>query len=494
MGKRAYENEKFLISYFFMPGDEVILFEPEIDEAMVPQPDRIGDAAQIVLIEGAVQLVPESVRGVARGILNLVARTGRQRLEQGVANLARRVGELIEAETELLLWQDDQHTLLEFEDEFEPAQKRRSQINDQDDDVKARNMIDPQKFVDILSELIPSGMSVVTAGGHTVPRDSDQTVLPMQQHISCIAKFQKHDVGHGSTGVSENYALIGGFNVFNVMNSETATRTPIAGHATDWLHEASSYFIINDEGSSPSVSQVRQWDAPQIMRLHKAEAIYDRYHVTSVKMVVIFTNVDTVNTIKVWGRFFHQGDNRVRSAFAADSFGWPADPESLRALKLETVGSEVYNSLSRIAVDRLDGTPGMHVLTLGPNSANGPPNQQMMVFEVPCASLARSMSPTLLYTAPAAGHLVESAEAESWNTFRPDDIVTLHDNFQQGHIWFWAAEIEDSNSGPAIGKIKPIFGGDTAGSNLYVEGTAEYKVHLFQARNPAAVGKADDMA
>ncbi len=443
--------------------DDDVLVHMGEDQALVP-----GDEPSFfsAAVDSAVALVPDAAKGVVHSAFTDLWPRARDQFDKTVKLFKKRMTQLGD---ELVLGAP-----------LESEEQRRQNL-------------DVFQVLQILADLIPGGMSVQTSGGHTVGRDTAQTVLPMQQHIKCVAKFQKHDIGHGSTGVTNNYAIIGAFNPFHVMNSEVVTRTPSAGHATDFLHEASSHFLVH-AGGTPSVTRVRQWDAPQIMRLHKAEAIYDRYHVTSVKVIALFTNVDTSNTIKVWGRFFHQADHRVGPAFATDSFGWPADQESLRNLELVTAGSDVYNSVSRIAVDRLDGTPGMHVITLGPNSANGPPNQAALMFEVPCRTIATGLSSTLSYVTPVSGHLQEGVEPEPWNRYRLEDTTVLHDNFQQPMIYFWAAEFEDGSSGPNNGQIKPIFGGDSAGSSLYVEGTAEYGVHLFEARNPAAIGKADDMS
>ncbi len=464
-----------LVLFFAQDDDDVLMINDD-DHALVPAGFEFGiaDAVQGAVVEQAVALVPESVRTVARGVFNVIAREARSRLPGLIKEFKEKIRELVARD----------------EDLTEPSRKRQ---NTGQKKAGPEEKLDPLEVMRILSDLFPTGMSVKVSGGHTVPRDSAQTVLPMQQHIKCVAKFQKHDIGHGSLGVTENYAILGAFNPFHVMNSEVVTRTPAGGHLTDFLHEASSHFLV-DTNESPAVTRVRQWDAPQIMRLHKAEAIYDRYKVIACKVVVLFTNVDTTNTIKVWGRFFHQADHRVGPAFAADTYAWPADAESLRNLKLVTLGSDVYNSTSRIAVDRLDSTPGMQVLTLGPNSANGPPNQAAMMFEIPCREIAQSLSSVQHYHVPTTSPTHESDDPRPWDTYRIEDTTVLHDNFQQPMIYFWGAETDDGSGNTANGQIKPVFGGDDGGSNLYVEGTAEYSVHLFEARNPAAIGKADDMS
>ncbi len=451
-----------------MPDDGAMVpFAADVGALVLPNNDVgafVVQGIQNAVIEHILEHVPQAMQSLWRQVLQLMADHARENFPREIEKMRKRV------------FKQMQETTDEF---FNPK----------------RVKLTESEAMEIVSDFIPStAMSVKMRGGLEVPRDSAQTVIPMQQHIKAVAKFQKHDVGHGSLNVTVNLAYLGVFNPFNPMNSELNTFVGATGHVEDFVRDGSSSFVVNKVASDPSVGLSRQWDSPEIMRRHKDAGIYDRFRVTSCKLMLKLTNVDGNNTIRFWYRFFHQGDNRVRQPFDTDFHGWPADAESLLGLKLVTAGSEVFSSSSRITVERLDSTPGMMVVTLGPNSSNGAPNEQFIEIIIPVAEIASSLSDIQDFQTETTTPLSETATPRPWETARLGFTGTLRADFQIPAVYFWGVEIEDGATSANNGQIKPIFGGDAGGSNLYIEGTAEYGIHLFSAESPAAVTRTNDMA
>ncbi len=346
---------------------------------------------------------------------------------------------------------------------------------------------------------VSSNLKMTYFGGTVVPQKTEMAIIPRQQWMKCISKFHKHDIGNrDETTGADPYALLGCFNPLHVMNSEAKLNTGSAGSRTTHLDEASSSFICQLYGNNALLIN-RQWECPEVLMRHKAANLYEQVKVLGVKVAIKFTNRSLTHTIYIWWRLFQQGDRRVASPLVTDNETWPADANSLKGLQWDDDAhtGEVatkYNSLSRETLRILNSTPGMRLIELGPDSANGAPNEQMMYADIPCSEMLENLEPVMTYVAPATGPLKESDFPFPEKNYRLLDETILRNSFQHPMIYFWGGIMHDYNTATDDGQVNAIAGGNENSSTLFAEGTAEYSVHLFSAKNQVSATAADDLS
>ncbi len=373
---------------------------------------------------------------------------------------------------ESIIPHNDDHRIIirEDHDEMRIQTRKRRHPDDEKRVRDKRPKFEPsiEEYSNLFSPLM--GKSTLSVGGRV--HMGTKEVVPAMKYETCTASFNKFPCGTYFDGV-DDYCLIGVFNPVEIMNAQYTL------HAGGYLEECSSFFCNQDTTPAAVPAQLRQWDTPS--PLNELSTLYDAYNCEFVKCSLKFTNNGTQqNSMRIFWKIMYPGDRNGGST-ATDDYSH-AVPEAPRSYVVDN--NHVYTGDSRKTLKSLRSIRGMRELELGPDTANGAPNEGIVYFEINVKDILNSYD--------GHGH-------NNIQTFTEDEIaidminhIEKTDAAINGYfvpkVMFWAVQLEDNSQTILPGGVAAV-SADLDSSNthpLWVQGHAEYTCRVFQ-RKPGSI-------
>jgi hypothetical protein len=349
---------------------------------------------------------------------------------------------------------------------------------------------DSEHSLKLNSKFLRTGMGrSVKAIGGKVYKGTTET-QPGWKYVKAGAQFPIHHVGSGDATVTDNSpCVIGCFNPVEIMNAQ------YLHDSVNLDSEQSSHFRFADTAST--VKQL-QWQVPAPLNEYASLSNYQLYNCEMVKAAVRFTNTGP-NRIYVLWKVFYPWDERVTNPVSTDSFGFPANPASLRNLKVDGASAPAYDNDSYKSLYALQNTPGMRQITLGAaNDASDISPTGVAAFSINVKDvLNRSSRPGMSSYSTSGddttGINIGDRDIINVNALKKDsDALSTH---QIPMVWFWAFEVPIATSSLTPGRLLEVraWGGASGTHNLMAEGQAEYTVRVFGKKKQLAIALDDPL-